>query len=122
MKHFKILLGTLLVLFSLTSNAGTYKYSAAQAVDKMVQSIPYCASKNAQAVFYDAYLWKKRDIHYKIKNKVRARATAAESSIFITPYYLNLLRFIIYESSLLYGITTIYQIKRCTYLHLYQLF
>lgn len=122
MKHFKILIGILLVLFSHASTAGIYKCPPAEVLAQIVQSPVYCASKIAKTKFYDTYLSKKLDIHYKIKNNVRCRATAAESNILTTPYYSNLLRFIIYKSSLLYGVSIIYQLKRCSYLHLYKLF
>ncbi len=61
-------------------------------------------------------------IHYVVKKKLKFRATTSECSTLRSPYYSNLIKFRNYKRSLIYGIASIYQIQRHTYLHLYQLF
>ncbi|PAM93290.1 hypothetical protein B4N84_18715 [Flavobacterium sp. IR1] len=63
------------------------------------------------------------EVHYKVKKKTKCRATTLEQSTTIKiPYFSNLVNFKLYKKSLIYGIASIYQIQRHTYLHLYQLF
>lgn len=61
-------------------------------------------------------------IHYAVKKKIKFRATTSEYTTLRPPYYSNLIKFRNYKKSLIYGIASIYQIQRHTYLHLYQLF
>lgn len=65
---------------------------------------------------------KEIQIHYVVKKKMKFRATNLDSSTLRPPYYSNLIKFRNYTRSLIYGIASIYQIERHTYLHLYQLF
>jgi len=65
---------------------------------------------------------KEIQIHYVVKKKLKYRATTLDSSTLRPPYYSNLIKFRNYKRSLIYGIASIYQIQRHTYLHLYQLF
>jgi hypothetical protein len=122
MKQFKFIAGILLFLFSYTASTGTCKYASAHEIIQTGQGNLYFTFKNAKANFYDMSCSKDLDVHYKIKNKVRYRATASESSSLKTPYYSKLVSFIICKSRLIYGVAVLYQIERHTYLHLYQLF
>lgn len=65
---------------------------------------------------------KKLQIHYTVKKKIKYRATTSENSTVKPPYCSNLVKFTLYKRRLIYGIASIYQIQRHTYLHLYQLF
>jgi hypothetical protein len=67
-------------------------------------------------------LTKDHEVHFKVKKKIKNRATASESITFKTPYLIKLVDFKIFKNRLIYGIASIYQIQRYTYLHLYQLF
>lgn len=122
MKHFKFIIGILLFLFSYISSTGTYKYPSVQKIDRTQQSESLSAFKIAKTNFYDISGSKDLDIHYKIKKKVRFRATTSQNCTLKTPYCSKLVSFIICRASLIYGVAVIYQIQRHTYLHLYQLF
>lgn len=62
-------------------------------------------------------------VHYVVKKKIKHRATTLEQSTLKSPpYFSDLVNFKLYKKSLIYGIASIYQIQRHTYLHLYQLF
>lgn len=122
MKHFKFIIGILLFLFSYISSTGSYKYPSVQKIDQTQKNNSFATFNIAKESFYDASLSKDLDVHYKIKKKVRFRATTSQSCTLKTPYYCKLVNFIICKSRLIYGIATIYQIVRHTHLHLYQLF
>jgi len=122
MKQFKFIAGILLFLFSYTASTGNCKYPSAHQILPTGQSDFYFGFKTAKTIFYDASLSKDADVHYKIKKKVRYRATASESSCLKTPYFSKLVRFVICKSRLIYGVAVIYHIERHTHLHLYQLF
>ncbi|MDW8850701.1 hypothetical protein SD960_11400 [Flavobacterium sp. MMLR14_040] len=122
MKQFKFIIGILLFLFSYISSTGTYKYPSAHKIDQTQESDSFAVFKIAKASFYDASLSKDLDVHYKIKKKVRFRATTSQSCTLKTPYYSKLVNFIICKTRLIYGIATLYQVERHTHLHLYQLF
>lgn len=62
------------------------------------------------------------DLHSIVKKKIKGRATTLEQSTIKAPYFSNLVNFKLYKKSLIYGIASIYQVQRHTYLHLYQLF
>lgn len=122
MKQFKFIIGILLFLFSYISSTGTYKYPSVQKIDRTQSSKSLSALKITKTNFYDVAKSKDVDIHYKIKKKVRFRATTSQSCTLKTPYYSKLVSFVICKSRLIYGIVVIYQIERHSYLHLYQLF
>jgi hypothetical protein len=122
MKQFKFIAGILLFLFSYISSTGNYKYPSVQKIDKTGHKDSFSAFKIAKASFYDLSCSKDLDIHYKIKKKVRFRATTSQSCTLKTPYYSRLVSFVICKSRLIYGIATLYQVERHTHLHLYQLF
>ena len=77
--------------------------------DLQIHSSDFSSSKNLE-------------IHYKVKKKIKARATTLEQSTIKAPYFSNLINFKLYKKSLIYGIASLYQVQRHTYLHLYQLF
>ncbi|WP_163399000.1 hypothetical protein [Flavobacterium fluviatile] len=60
--------------------------------------------------------------HYTAKKKIKYRATTLDNNTLKSPYYSNFVKFKLCKSRLIYGIASIYQIQRHTYLHLYQLF
>ena len=122
MKQFKFIIGILLFLFSYLSSTGTYKYPSVQKIERTQPSESFSAFKIAQTNFYDISRSKDLDIHYKIKNKVRFRATTSESCTLKTPYCSRLVSFVIGKTRLIYGVAVIYHIQRHTHLHLYQLF
>lgn len=122
MKQFKFIIGILLFLFSYLSSTGSYKYPSVQKIERTQPSESFSTFKIAQTNFYDISQSKDLDIHYKIKNKVRFRATTSESCTLKTPYYSKFVSFVIGKTRLIYGVAVIYQIQRHTYLHLYQLF
>ncbi|MDP5202041.1 hypothetical protein [Flavobacterium sp. DG2-3] len=65
---------------------------------------------------------KNLEVHYKLKKKIKSRATTLEQSTIKAPYFSNLVNFKLYKKSLIYGIASIYHIERHPHLHLYQLF
>jgi hypothetical protein len=77
--------------------------------DTLIHSSDFSSSKNLE-------------VHYKLKKKIKCRATTLEQSTIKAPYFSNLVNFKLYKKSLIYGIASIYQVQRHTYLHLYQLF
>lgn len=77
--------------------------------DAFTPSSDYSSSKNLE-------------VHYKLKKKIKNRATTLEQSTIRAPYFSNLINFRLYKKSLFYGIASTYQIQRHTHLHLYQLF
>lgn len=79
-------------------------------------------STDDAASYSDFSSSKNLKVHYIIKKKIKARATTLEQSTIKAPYFSNLVNFKLYKKSLIYGIASIYQVQRHTYLHLYQLF
>lgn len=77
--------------------------------DTPILSSDYSSSKNLE-------------VHYKLKKKIKARATTLEQSTIKAPYFSNLVNFKLYKKCLIYGIASIYHIERHPHLHLYQLF
>ena len=65
---------------------------------------------------------KELDIHLTSKKKIKYRAIASESSTLKSIFYSKIVNFAVDESSLIYGIVSLYNVELHTYLHLYQLF
>lgn len=119
MKNTKFTCIILLFLLLFTGSTESNKYHAEQnshnnLCDISITDIPQILSSDL--------LNKEIHIHYAVKKKLKFRATTSECSTLRSPYYSNLIKFRNYEKSLIYGIASIYQIQRHTYLHLYQLF
>ena len=120
MRQFKFISVILLFLLAFISRAESYKYPSELLVlrsqDKSISSkapfIPSSALTQAKDL----------DIHFTVKKKIKYRATTSESTILRTPHLTKLVNFKIFKNRLIYGIASIYQIQRHTYLHLYQLF
>lgn len=119
MKPIKFIYIVLLSLLSFFRGTETYKQpvhlnhcltlDSVAADDTFTSSSDYSSSKNLE-------------VHYKIKKKIKARATTLEQSTIKAPYFSNLVNFRLYKKSLIYGIASVYQVQRHTHLHLYQLF
>ncbi|WP_068840528.1 hypothetical protein [Flavobacterium chilense] len=119
MKNTKFTCILLLFLLLFIKSTESNKYHAEQDACKnlcelTISDIPQLSSSDFTA--------KELQIHYIVKKKIKHRATTLDSSTLKTPYYSNLINFKRYKRSLIYGIASIYQIQRHTYLHLYQLF
>lgn len=80
------------------------------------------AADDTQIFSSDCSSQKNLEVHYKLKKKIKGRATTLEQSTIKVPYFSNLINFKLYKKSLIYGIASIYQVQRHTHLHLYQLF
>jgi len=119
MKPIKFIYIVLLSLLSFFRGTETYQQpvhfsscitlDSVTADDTLFNSSDYSSSKNLE-------------VHYKLKKKIKSRATTLEQSTIKAPYFSNLINFKLYKKSLIYGIASIYQVQRHTYLHLYQLF
>lgn len=110
-----ILLFLLLFIRSTESN----KYHAEQNACKNLYEL---STADIPQLLSSDLLNKEIHIHYFVKKKLKYRATTLDCSTLKAPYYSNLIKFRNYKKSLIYGIASIYQIQRHTYLHLYQLF
>ncbi|WP_125723657.1 hypothetical protein [Flavobacterium ustbae] len=80
------------------------------------------AADDTQIFSSDCSSTKNLEVHYKLKKKIKSRATTLEQSTIKAPYFSNLVNFTLYKKSLIYGIASIYHIERHPHLHLYQLF
>ncbi|WPO79640.1 hypothetical protein [Flavobacterium sp. KACC 22761] len=118
MKPVKFIYIVLLSLLSFFRGAETVQQSIpfsncitldSVAADDSLSSSDFSSSKNLE-------------VHYIIKKKIKSRATISQQSTIKAPYFSNLINFKLYKKSLIYGIASIYQVQRHTYLHLYQLF
>ncbi|KAF2508081.1 hypothetical protein [Flavobacterium foetidum] len=119
MKPIKFLYIVLLSLLSFFRSTETYQQQAylshcithdsVTTDDNLIHTPDFSSSKNLE-------------VHYNIKKKIKSRATTLEQSTIKAPYFSNLINFKLYKKSLIYGIASIYQVERHTYLHLYQLF
>ncbi|MCP2025379.1 hypothetical protein L1276_000519 [Flavobacterium sp. HSC-32F16] len=119
MKNTKFTCILLLFLLFFIRSTESYKYHyEPESVENQFayspEDIPQFSSTDLQN--------KELQIHYVVKKKIKFRATTLDSSTLRPPYYSNLIKFRNYKRSLIYGIASIYQIQRHTYLHLYQLF
>ncbi|MCC9065021.1 hypothetical protein ACHRV1_25800 [Flavobacterium aquidurense] len=120
MKQFKFISVIFLLMLSLVSRAECSKHNGAlenfKSLNTFITSGIQINSASALAHTKDL------DIHFIIKKKIKNRATSSESITFKTPYLIKLVDFKIFKNRLIYGIASVYQIQRYTYLHLYQLF
>ncbi|MFB9110083.1 hypothetical protein [Flavobacterium gyeonganense] len=119
MKNTKFTCITLLFLLLFIGSTESSRYKAERNLhenlcDLSIPDIPQFLSSDL--------LNKEIHIHYAVKKKIKFRATTSEYTTLRSPYYSNLIKFRNYKKSLIYGIASIYQIQRHTYLHLYQLF
>ena len=119
MKNTKFTCILLLFLLLFIKSTESNKYHAEQDACKNLCELT--TSDSPQFLSTDTQN-KEIQIHYVVKKKVKFRATTLDSSTLRPPYYSNLIKFRNYKRSLFYGIASIYQIQRHTYLHLYQLF
>lgn len=119
MKNTKFTCIILLFLLLFFRSTEFNEYHAGQNISKN-----FCELTNADIPQFlsSDLLNKEIHIHYVVKKKVKFRATTSDCSTLRPPYYSNLIKFSNYKKSLIYGIRSIYQIQRHTYLHLYQLF
>jgi hypothetical protein len=119
MKKTKFTCIILLFLLLFIRSTESYKYHAEQNVHEnlcelTLADIPQLLSSDL--------INKEIQIHYFLKKKLKLRATTLDCSTVRAPYCSNLIKFRNYKKSLIYGVASIYQIQRHTYLHLYQLF
>lgn len=121
MKQFKFISVILLFLLAFISKAESIKQHSF-GLDIFKSQYNFIPSKiNLVSRSTLAYA-KDVDVHFSVKKKVKYRATTSESSTLRIPYLIKLAHFKIFKNRLIYGIESVYQIQRHTYLHLYQLF
>ena len=120
MKKLKFIAVFLLFLLAFISGSEFRRYAVEPAIYHSQES--FLSSKKPIISYVNLTDSKEVDIHTKVKKKIKYRATTLENSTLRTFYYSKLINFKIFKSRSLYGMATIYQIQRHTYLHLYQLF
>ncbi|PBI94269.1 hypothetical protein BSF41_00180 [Flavobacterium sp. ACN2] len=119
MKPTKFIYVVLLSLLSFFRGTETYSpiYSASNCI-----TLDSVAADDTQIFSSDFSSSKNLEVHYKLKKKMKCRATTLEQSTIKAPYFCNLVNFKVYKETLIYGIASIYHIERHPHLHLYQLF
>lgn len=119
MKPIKFIYIVLLSLLSFFRGTETFQQPVYQSSCITLDSV---AADDAISFSSDFSSSKNLEVHYVLKKKMKCRATTLEQSTIKAPYFSNLINFKLYKKSLIYGIASIYQVQRHTYLHLYQLF
>lgn len=120
MKQFKFISVILLFLLAFLSRA---EFSKDISVLKTLKSQGNFITSKKKFVSLSALSnTKGHDAKFIVKKKIKYRAITSESTALPTPYLIKLVHFKIFKNRLIYGIASIYQIQRDTYLHLYQLF
>jgi len=119
MKPAKFIYVVLLSLLCFFRSAETYQpiLSASSCI-----TLDSVAADDTQIFSTDFSSSKNLEVHYKLKKKMKCRATTLEQSTIKAPYFSNLVNFKLYKETLIYGIASIYHIERHPHLHLYQLF
>ncbi|MCC9020512.1 MULTISPECIES: hypothetical protein [Flavobacterium] len=120
MKQFKFLSVILLFLLSFVSREEFNKYVFGG--EKFKSENNFISAKIQLVSTLTLKYLKDADVHLKIKKKIKYRATASENSTLNTPYLTKLIRFKFSKNRLSYGVVSVYQIQRHTYLHLYHFF
>lgn len=118
--HYKFIYVILVLLLSFFRSTETYNRHHSELCNIVV--LDTVSSDGTLLLSSDLSSSKVLKVHYVIKKKIKHRATTLEQSTLKTPYFSDLINFKLYKKSLIYGIASIYQIQRHTYLHLYQLF
>lgn len=119
MKNLKFIFVTLLILVAFISKAESGK--SYYELEKFKSEKKFTTSKTSFSTSTLIHI-KDQDVHFKNKKSIKNRATTSESCTVRTPYLIKLVGFKIFKNRLIYGIASIFQIQRYTYLHLYQLF
>jgi hypothetical protein len=120
MKKFKFISVILLLLLSFMSRAECSKhFSGLENLKPHTNFINSGIKLNSASALSHT---KEQDVDFTVKKKIKNRAVSLESITFKTPYLTKLVDFKIFKNRLIYGIASVYQIQRYTYLHLYQLF
>jgi len=119
MKPTKFIYIILLSLLSFFRGTETYQQPVHQTHCITLDSV---AADDLLSFSSDFSSSKNLEVHNVVKKKIKSRATTLEQSTIKAPYFSSLINFKLYKKSLIYGIASIYQVQRHTYLHLYQLF
>ena len=120
MKNLKFIVVSLLLLFAFISKA---EFSTASCEHQKFNLKNNVTASKLQLISSSTSAdAKENDDPFTVKKKIKYRATTSESTTLNTPYLIKLVDFKIFKNRLIYGIPSIYQIQRYTYLHLYQLF
>ncbi|WP_433830172.1 hypothetical protein [Flavobacterium anhuiense] len=100
---------------------GTETYTPIYNISNCI-TLDSVAADDTQIFSSDFSSSKNLEVHYKLKKKMKCRATTLEQSTIKAPYFSNLVNFKLAKETLIYGIASIYHIERHPHLHLYQLF
>lgn len=120
MKKIKFISAVFFFLLAFISRAECSKYFTG--LEKLKSHTSFISCKIQINSALSRVQTKDLDFHFVVKKKIKYRATTSESITLRTPYLIKLVNFKIFKNRLMYGIASIYQIQRYTYLHLYQLF